>query len=76
MYGTVLTITAKYNRIFGQCRVLFGEMMLRKPQKKTTLQIKNAVDFSSYAAYWLQIKNLNYSQCEGRHEMFTAFREL
>jgi hypothetical protein len=24
---------------------------------------------------WLKIKNPNYSQSEGRHEMFTAFRE-
>jgi bifunctional non-homologous end joining protein LigD len=24
---------------------------------------------------WLKIKNANYSQAEGRHEMFTAFRE-
>ena len=24
---------------------------------------------------WLKIKNPNYSQSEGRHEMFTAFHE-
>jgi hypothetical protein len=31
---------------------------------------------SVYAEHgWLKIKNAKYTQAEGRHEMFTAFRE-
>jgi hypothetical protein len=38
MYGTVLTKNVKYNRILGQCRVLFGDMMIREPRVRGLIQ--------------------------------------